>query len=111
MTFKTLESLVKTHTQDAQSKLPSTFPQWKIVIDEGIKKIDLEVDQEVMTDDILDSEDGNIPLVEDIAMALVYHLSQLFTNDVNLKQKYIMDYEDTKGVFIWNKFKESELSK
>lgn len=111
MTFKNLEALVKTYTQDAQSKMPSTFSQWKIVIEEGIKKIDSEIDQEVRTDDVLDSENGVVPLVEDITMALVYHLSHLFTNDIALKQKYILDYEDAKCVFIWNKFKEMELNK
>lgn len=111
MDFKTFETLVKTNTQDSQSKLPANFPQWLIVIEAGIKKIEAETKEEIRTTDVLDGESDNIPVIEDIAMALVYHLSQQFTNDINLKQKFILDYEDAKGTFLWNKFKEMELAK
>lgn len=110
MTFKTLETLLKINTQDSQSKVPTNFPQWKMVIESGIKKLEDETEEEIRTADLLEDEASNIPLVEDIAIALVYHLSQMFSNDIVLKQKYIVDYEDAKGTFLWNKFKERELT-
>ena len=111
MTFKTFEMLVKINTQDSQSKLPTTFNQWKTVIEQGIIKLEAETKEEIRTVDIFETDNDNIPLVEDIAIALVYHISQMYINDINLKQKYILDYEDAKGTFLWNKFKEMELAK
>jgi hypothetical protein len=111
MNFKTFEMLVKINTQDSQSKLPTTFNQWKTVIEQGIIKLEAETKEEIRTVDIFETDNDNIPLVEDIAIALVYHISQMYTSDINLKQKYILDYEDAKGTFLWNKFKEQELNK
>lgn len=111
MDFKTFETLVKVNTQDSQSKLPTAFPQWKPIIESGIKKLEVETQEDIRTAGAFDGENDNIPVVEDIASALVYYISQLFTNDVNLKQKFIIDYEDAKGTFLWNKFKEQELAK
>ena len=110
MNFKTFESLIKTNTQDGQSKLPSSFPQWKIVIEQGIVKLEAETREVIRTVDIFENENDNIPVIEDIVIALIYYVSQLYTNDINLKQKYIVDYEDAKGTFLWNKFKEQELN-
>ena len=111
MNFKSFKTLVEINTQDGQSKLPENFAQWKIAIESGIKKLEVETQEEIRTTDVFDSNNDNIPVVEDIAAALVYYISQLFTNDVNLKQKFIIDYEDAKGTFLWNKFKEQELAK
>ncbi len=117
MTFKTFETLVKTKTQDSQSKLPPKFEDWVIVINEGIKRIDTEVKLiidsakvEIKTTDLLEDTNGTIPIIEDLAMALVYYVSQIYVIDVTLKQKNILDYEDEKGIYIWNKFKEQELN-
>ena len=92
-------------------KIPSSFPQWKIVIEQGIVKLEAETREVIRTVDIFENENDNIPVIEDIVIALIYYVSQLYTNDINLKQKYILDYEDTKGTFLWNKFKEQELAK
>lgn len=111
MNFKTFETLVKTNTQDSQSKLPSSFEQWQWIIESGIKKLEVETQEEIRTTDVFDSNNDNIPVIEDIVIALIYYVSQLYTNDINLKQKYILDYENAKGTFLWNKFKEQELAK
>ena len=111
MNFKTFEMLVKTNTQDSQSKLPASFNVWQWIIESGIKKLEAETEEVIRTTNVFDSESDNIPVIEDIAMALVCYVSQLFTNDINLKQKFISDYEDAKGTFLWNKFKEMELLK
>lgn len=111
MDFKAFKTLIEINTQDSQSKFPTTFAQWLIIIESGIKKLEAETKEEIRTTNVFDSESDNIPVVEDIATALVYYISQLFTKDVNLKQKFIIDYEDAKGTFLWNKFKEQELAK
>lgn len=111
MNFKTFETLVKTNTQDSQSKLPTSFGIWQWIIESGIKKLEVETEEAVRTTNVFDSESDNIPVIEDIAMALVCYISQLFTNDINLKQKFISDYEDAKSTFLWNKFKKQELAK
>lgn len=111
MNFRTFEMLVKTNTQDAQSKMPEKFQVWKTIIEIGIRKLELETELDLSTTDTFESESDNIPLIEDITMALVFYVSQLFTNDINLKQKFIVDYEDAKGTYLWNKFKEMELNK
>ena len=111
MDFKTFETLVKANTQDSQSKLPDNFANWKIIIESGIKKLEVETEMEIRTTSVFDDNKDNITVIEDIAMALVYYVSHLFVTDINLKQKYILDYEDAKGTFLWNKFKEQELAK
>lgn len=111
MNFKEFETLVKINTQDAQSKLPTTFAQWKIIIETGIKKLEDETNIELKTDAEFNSDSSIIPINQDIEMALVYYISQMLITDVTLKQKYILDYEDAKGTFLWNKFKEMELNK
>lgn len=117
MTYLDFKSTIRTKTQDAQGKIPTSFAQWKLVIIEGISRIDKEIkliiDEtkvEIKTTDLLVDETSNIPIIEDLAMALVYYVSIIYTSDITLKQKYILDYEDEKGIFIWNKFKETELS-
>lgn len=111
MNYKSFKSLVKTNTQDGQSNMPTAFNEWQLIIEAGIKKLEAETEEEIRTVDAFDSENSTIPVVEDIVMALVYYISQLFSNDITLKQKLILDYEDAKGTFLWNKFKEMELNK
>lgn len=118
MTFKVFEALVKIKTQDSQSKLPPKFADWVIVINEGIKRINDEIKItinsekiEIKTNDLFETDAGNIPVIEDLTMALVYYVSQMYVSDVTLKQKYLLDYSDELGLFVWNKFKEMELSK
>lgn len=110
MTLYDFKTMAQIKTQDAQSKLPSSFPQWKLVIEEGIKKLEVETELEIATTDLLVDDTSNIPIIDDLLAALVFYVSQLFTNDITLKQKFIVDYEDAKGTFLWNKFKEMELS-
>lgn len=110
MNFKEFKKLVEINTQDAQSKMPN-FPELKSLINLGIKKLEDETELEIRTIDVLDTDNDNIPIIDDLIPALIFQLSQMLTNDINLKQKHIMDYEDAKGTFLWNKFKELEMSK
>ena len=111
MNYKSFKALVEINTQDAQSKLPTSFNQWKMIIELGIKKLEDETELELKTSGTFDSDNDDIPVIENIVMALVYHISQMFVIDINLKQKLILDYEDAKGTFLWNKFKETEMAK
>ena len=104
MTFKEFKTLVEIHTQDGQSKLPTTFQQWQLIISTGIKKLESELREELQLEEELLLERDNIPLEEDISMALVFDVSQMYTNDLALKQKYVADCENAKGTYLWNKF-------
>lgn len=111
MTLSNFKIKVKTKTQDAQSKLPDSFAQWKLAIEEGIKKLEIETEFEIATTDLFVDDSSNIPIIDALDMALVFYVSEMFTMDINLKQKYNIGYEDAKGTFLWNKFKEQELAK
>lgn len=104
MKFTTFETLVKINTQDNQSKLPPRFDVWQVVIDLGIKKIEAETHLKLRLETPLLNENGDIPLIDDeIAMCLVFYVAQMFCIDLNLKQKYIQEYEDAKVTYLWNK--------
>lgn len=118
MNFQNFKITVLAKTQDSQGKLPTNFEQWTLVINEGIKRLERELNLviaelkvEIKTTDSLENESSNIPIIEDLSMALVYYVSQIYISDIGLKQKYILDYEDEKGIYIWNKFKEMEMNK
>lgn len=118
MTLFDFKKTVQIKTQDSQSKLPTAFGDWKLIIEEGINRLDREVnliinstEVNIRTTNLLENDTSNIPLVADLIMALAYYIAQMYVTDVTMKQKYILDYEDEKGIFIWNKFKEMELSK
>ncbi len=111
MNFKTFEALVKTNTQDSQAKLPTAFIQWKPIIEAGIKRLEDETEEDIRTADSFNTDNDNIPLVDGIVLALVHYVSQIYTSDITLKQKHILEYSDIKHTFIYNKFKEQELKK
>ena len=118
MTFKSFETLVKIKTQESQSKLPPKFADWVIVINEGIKRINDEIKItinsekiEIKTTDLLETDADDIPIIEDLTIALVYYISQMYVSYITLKQKYLLDYSDEIGIFVWNKFKEMESNR
>lgn len=129
MKFKDFKLLVEFNTQDSQSKVPVKFSDWQLLITQSIKSIadKLELESLVSSDILLDkvyreifkeddkdaflkipepmeSENSEINIIENLAMAVVYDISQMFTSDPTLKQKYIHDKETVMADHIWNKY-------
>lgn len=138
MQFKELKTLVKFYTQDSQSKIPDKFSEWQLLIKQSIQSLsdtieiqDLitsnpddamyrDIYSENDTEDInyfiketdeISNEDSKINIQEDLAMAVVYDLAQMFTLDAGLKQKYIQDREMVISNYNWNKYIKEELIK
>lgn len=138
MLFKDFKTLVEFNTQDSQSKLPTKFTDWQLLIQQSIKRLSDVIEiQELITSNVDDTEyrdiyyteedddtnffikeptltedvDSKINIQEDLVMAIVYDLSQMFTLDANLKQKFMMDREMVVSDYLWNKYKKEELEK
>lgn len=136
MQFKELKTLVKFYTQDSQSKIPDKFTEWQLLVKQSIQGLsdtieiqDLitnnpddamyrDIYSEDDTEDInffiketeeITDEDSKINIQEDLAMAVVYDLAQMFTLDAGLKQKYIQDKEMVISNYNWNKYIKDEL--
>lgn len=136
MQFKELKTLVKFYTQDSQSKIPDKFTEWQLLVKQSIQSLsdtieiqDLitnnpddamyrDIYSEDDTEDInffiketeeITDEDSKINIQEDLAMAVVYDLAQMFTLDAGLKQKYIQDKEMVISNYNWNKYIKEEL--
>lgn len=136
MQFKELKTLVKFYTQDSQSKIPDKFTEWQLLVKQSIQSLsdtieiqDLitnnpddamyrDIYSEDDTEDInffiketeeITDEDSKINIQEDLAMAVVYDLAQMFTLDAGLKQKYIQDKEMVISNYNWNKYIKDEL--
>jgi len=132
MIFKELEILVKRATQDAQSNLPTKKSEWSILITQSIKNIFSDRNIAILSEKLkVTTEDGNevfktisdehflrvpgnietddseIDIDSDLEMAVVYDLAYQFTKDDSvLKQKHLLDKQDSIDNFVWNKFKE-----
>ena len=138
MQFKELKTLVKFYTQDSQSKIPDKFSEWQLLIKQSIQSLSDTIEIQDMitnnpddamyrdiyseddTEDInffiketeeITDEDSKINIQEDLAMAVVYDLAQMFTLDAGLKQKYIQDKEMVISNYNWNKYIKEELIK
>ena len=138
MQFKELKTLVKFYTQDSQSKIPDKFSEWQLLIKQSIQSLSDTIEiQDLITNnpddamyrdiysendtedinyfikeaDEISNEDSKINIQEDLAMAVVYDLSQMFTLDAGLKQKYIQDREMVISNYNWNKYIKEELIK
>lgn len=138
MQFKELKTLVKFYTQDSQSKIPDKFSEWQLLIKQSIQSLSDTIEiQDLITNnpddamyrdiysendtedinyfiketDEISNEDSKINIQEDLAMAVVYDLAQMFTLDAGLKQKYIQDREMVISNYNWNKYIKEELIK
>ena len=138
MQFKELKTLVKFYTQDSQSKIPDKFSEWQLLIKQSIQSLSDTIEiQDLITNnpddamyrdiysendtedinyfiketDEISNEDNKINIQEDLAMAVVYDLAQMFTLDAGLKQKYIQDREMIISNYNWNKYIKEELIK
>jgi hypothetical protein len=136
MQFKELKTLVKFYTQDSQSKIPDKFSEWQLLIKQSIQSLSDTIEiQDLITNnpddamyrdiyseddtedinffiketDEISSEDSKVNIQEDLAMAVVYDLAQMFTLDAGLKQKYIQDKEMVISNYNWNKYIKDEL--
>jgi hypothetical protein len=136
MQFKELKTLVKLYTQDSQSKVPDKFSEWQLLIKQSIQSLSDTIEiQDLITNnpddamyrdiysiddtedvnyfikeaDAISDEDSKINIQEDLAMAVVYDLAQMFTLDAGLKQKYILDKEMVISNYNWNKYIKEEL--
>lgn len=136
MQFKELKTLVKFYTQDSQSKIPDKFTEWQLLVKQSIQSLSDTIEIQDMitnnpddamyrdiyseddTEDInffiketeeITDEDSKINIQEDLAMAVVYDLAQMFTLDAGLKQKYIQDKEMVISNYNWNKYIKEEL--
>lgn len=136
MNYKDFKKLVEINTQDAQSKMPSSFSDWQLIILQSIKNLAKEVvveellivgetedeklrfliDNEneklsIKTPTKIESESSEININEELIMAVVYDLCQLLSKDINMKQKFILDRQDVISTYNWNKFIKMEMSK
>lgn len=136
MNYKDFKKLVEINTQDAQSKMPSSFPDWQLIILQSIKNLAKEVvveellivgetedeklrfliDNEneklsIKTPTKIESESSEININEELIMAVVYDLCQLLSKDINMKQKFILDRQDVISTYNWNQYTKWEMSK
>ena len=136
MNYKDFKKLVEINTQDAQSKMPSSFSDWQLIILQSIKNLAKEVvveellivgetedeklrfliDNEneklsIKTPTKIESESSEININEELIMAVVYDLCQLLSKDINMKQKFILDRQDVISTYIWNQYTKGEMSK
>lgn len=136
MNYKDFKKLVEINTQDAQSKMPSSFSDWQLIILQSIKNLAKEVvveellivgetedeklrfliDNEneklsIKTPTKIESESSEININEELIMAVVYDLCQLLSKDINMKQKFILDRQDVISTYNWNQYIKGELSK
>lgn len=136
MNYKDFKKLVEINTQDAQSKIPSSFPDWQLIILQSIKNLAKEVvveellivgeteeeklrfliDNEneklsIKTPTKIESESSEININEELIMAVVYDLCQLLSKDINMKQKFILDRADVINTYNWNQYTKGEMSK
>lgn len=136
MNYKDFKKLVEINTQDAQSKMPSSFSDWQLIILQSIKNLAKEVvieelliigetedeklrfliDNEneklsIKTPTKIESESSEININEELIMAVVYDLCQLLSKDINMKQKFILDRADVINTYNWNQYTKGEMSK
>ena len=136
MNYKDFRKLVEINTQDAQSKMPSSFRDWQLIILQSIKNLAKEVvieelliigetedeklrfliDNEneklsIKTPAKIESESSEININEELIMAVVYDLCQLLSKDINMKQKFILDRADVINTYNWNQYTKGEMSK
>lgn len=139
MLYKNLKLLVITNIGASSLKLPIKFSEWQILIQQSIKniadKVELktlitndtnnavyrdiyseledeeDIDYFVKEPDLIADEDSAINIEENLAMAVVYDIAQMFQSDFALKQKHITDRDMVISDYLWNEFTREELLK
>lgn len=136
MRLKEFKYLVKFYTQDDQSKMPSNFEEWQLLIQRSLIKLanEITIDELIVKDNTKDKalrylvfnkeekiyikvpdelydENAEININEQLIMAVVFDVAEALSKDINIKQKLVLDRQEVINNYVWNKFIKKELSK